>query len=508
VAKKKRTEMVFGFLKRKGSPASDQVFVTSIRRRPEAVVVVLGWMGATEEEVQEYATLYHELQCSTVCATSPTMSLAMHDATTLGELAITAIRETGRLVRMGEWSEMEYGHVPIIIHVLSHGGAQLLEELERRLREVVSSESLGLMKDTSVNHSFGGRPMFRSGSTMTTSTRSISSSSASSTTEEVFRTMISSMSQITTRIPSLTVSCVSHTTEDWSDDEHHSTQRPPLATESPIQQPISIVGTPSPSQRMRRKRRSPLVNRFDLERNSSHQKEQTYNSDDIAYQRDMQIFASRLALGAIVFDSAPCFPSLRRELLAAETCLKSDPVMKMATVSAIASQQGMHGILQHSSLGKFPSTTGETVEVGRPEQFWRNLQELALTKRHAFIYGTEDKVCDPLMIKELAKLQRDRGMSVVECHLNGTGHLEHKRCQIDKYSDFLNQVLNSVCPHKVGEENEDDKWSDEDETGETFRVGEKKEAAATRPENCVAQSLLNDFVQVGKDGLNDSIQVS
>jgi Eukaryotic protein of unknown function (DUF829) len=481
--------MVFGLLRGKGSlAASDQLFVTSIRRRPEAVVVVLGWMGATEQEVQEYATLYHELQCSTVCATSPTMSLAAHDSTTLGELAIAAIRETGRLVRMGEWSEMERGHVPIIIHVLSHGGAQLLEELERRLREVVSSESLELMKDAPVNKSLGGRPMLSSGSTVTTSTRSISSSTASITTDGIFRTMISSMSQITTRIPSLTMSCTSQNTEDFSDDENQSTTRPPLTKECQMQQSISIVGTSSPSQLRCRKQQSPLVKRFDLERNLCQNKEQTYNSDDIAYQRDMQTFASRLALGAIVFDSAPSFPSFRRGVLAAETVLKSDLVMKIAAYSAIAIQQGMHGIL-HLSSGKFLSTTGQTVEVGRPEQFWRNLEELSLTKRHAFIHGTENKVCDPSMIKELAKLQSDRGMSVVECQLRGTGHLEHKRCHVDQYSDFLSQVLISVCPKYLKEENEEEKLSDEEKTLETFHDGESNETAATRPEMHVAESL-------------------
>jgi len=452
--------MVFGLFAKKDVPASDCIAVTLRTRRPRAIVVILGWMGSSEKELQEYASLYQNLLCSTVCVTAPTMSLAMHDATTLGEIAVAALREASRLVRMGEWSEMGRGHVPIIIQVLSHGGAQLLEEIERRIREVVSPAALAIMNDDCSVVSLGGRPM------------------------------MPSVSNANTRTPSLTFSNVSNVTEEHHEDVRQQKRWIPLLKSSLIQNTIPLFDRPNTCgqrpRRQHRKRRIPILKRFDMEKNKTVTTEQACNSDVEAYQRDLQLFASRLALGAIVFDSAPCFPSLQRELSTAEVCLKSDPVMRLAAQSAISSQQVLHGIMHHSLMGRYPSTTGGSVEVGRPEQFWRNFLDLALTKRHAFIYGAADNVCDAYKIKELIASHRKRGLSIIECPIGGTGHLEHNRRHHDLYMEFLCQVLDSVCPKKSGEENEEDGWLD----AGAERVIEKI-AKTPRPKNWDSKSMRN-----------------
>lgn len=474
---------MIGLFARRDPSASEYIVVTSIARRPVAIVVLLGWMGASEKDLQEYASIYHGLQCSTVCATAPTMSLAFHDSTTLGELAITAIRETSRLVRMGEWSEMACGHVPILLHVLSHGGAQLLEEMERRIREVVSSTAFDFMSDEHSSCSSGGRPMTMSTSTVIlTKSQTLVTSGVSTANEEPHvvskgkcthltlagQPVISSASKLTLSTRSLTSSSVS-SLEEPTDDYLIHPGRGPLLKLSLIQQPLSILAQSQRARLRRRKRRPPVVKRFDKERNTTRKEEPIYNSDEQAYPRDIQLFASRLAVGAIVFDSAPFFPSLQQELLAAEVCLGSDAIMKVAVQSAITSQQSLHRLLQFSSIGNFTSTTNEIIEASRQEQFWRNMQDLSLTKRHGYVYGDADKVCDPWRIKELIFLQRGRGISVSECRIRGSRHLEHKRRRQDLYSEFLVEILDSVCHTKLGQEIDDEWWpgaAEEHDVGE------------------------------------------
>ena len=475
---------MIGIFARKDPSASEYVSVTSIARRPVAIVVLLGWMGASEKELQEYGSLYHDLQCSTVCATAPTMSLAIHDTTTLGELAITAIRETCRLVRRGEWSEMACGHVPILLHVLSHGGALLLEEMERRIREVVASTAFDIMSDEYSTFSFGGRPMTTSTSTVPlTSSETIATSGASIANENphlvskgkcshlalVGKPVIPSAARFTLSTRSLTSSSVS-SLEDPTDDDLIRPGRDPLLKLSLIQQPGPILAQSQSPRRRRRKRRPPVVKRFDKERNTTLKEEPAYNSDEHAYRRDMQLFASRLAVGAIVFDSAPFFPSLQQELLAAEICMGSDVIMKIAVQSAITSQQSLHRMLQYSSIGNFTSTTNEIIEASRQEQFWRNMQELSLTKRHGYVYGDSDKVCDPWTIKYLIFLQRGRGINVSECRVRDSKHLEHKRRRHDLYTEFLAEILDSVCHTMIGQET-DDEWCPD--TAVEHGVGEK-----------------------------------
>lgn len=101
------------------------IAVTSIARRPRAIVVTVG------EKLEHYTELYHSLQCSTISI--DTTSIKLQEPT---ELAISITRETARLVRMAQLSEMGMGqHVPVLIHVMGSSGVKLIEALEQQVEE-------------------------------------------------------------------------------------------------------------------------------------------------------------------------------------------------------------------------------------------------------------------------------------------------------------------------------------------------------------------------------------
>lgn len=401
-------------LERQEANSSSCVTVNVVQRRPRAVVVVLGHMGQDKSSIARYTKLYHAQECSTVAVSSPVLAYAVNDTTTLGENVITAIRESARLVRMGEWSEMGFGRVPVLLHVLGNG-AQLLEEMERRLREVVSPEQLEAMKvcETAPFHACMSKMQ---------STRSLTNTAIS----------------------------------DGSDSEDGGSQ-----TVQPKRQWFAklLPSTLSEKRRRRRKRKAPVVERVDWERSKSNKCVPRYNPDEAAYQRDLHLFASHLVLGTIVFDSGPYFPSVNRELEAASRLL--DGPTKLLAQSAIVGAQGVHGLNYFSSFGYYPSTLKENYKGGRPEQFWKNMENLQLTTRFAFIYSQADPVCSHQKITELIAYHLHRGHAVTECSLVATGHLEHRTRRVDLYKEFVDRVLDTLVGRQL-EDDEDEWWSDED----------------------------------------------
>jgi hypothetical protein len=247
-------------------------------------------MGAEIGQLESYSKLWHDRNCSTVVVTAPILALASDDATTLGEVAITACREAARLIRLGEWSEMGYGKIPIIVHVLSHGGCQLLEEMEKRVREVVAEENSPVESDESSSRPQSSMPAFRK----MTSTKSFTLSTASTDTYESDE-------------------------EDHDDDATQPTpqnllipttrERVRAARERPrLGLGYRLPNNTKTSQLLRRRprsKKSPRVTRVDVERSAfKFSSIPTYNLEDRAYQMDMELFASRLALGTFHFQGS------------------------------------------------------------------------------------------------------------------------------------------------------------------------------------------------------------
>lgn len=215
------------------------VAVTSITRRPRAIVVILG------EKIDHYTELYHSLQCSTISVEHA-----------VGEWALTVSRETARLVRVAQLSEMGMGHVPVMIHIMGSGGRGLVKELERQVRLVLDADDIPT-----------GLPPPRS----STKTLNMNASTRSLFTND---------------------------TEPMSSDDEDD--------ESSLHEESSIIETPlatrpmlkrqSPQQQVRRRPRSlPSVHRIDMER-TAVSLQYSLNPEGRAYRRDLEQFCSHLSL--------------------------------------------------------------------------------------------------------------------------------------------------------------------------------------------------------------------
>lgn len=566
--------------------AAATVTVEQVRRRPRAIAVLLGHMGQERKDLDRYATrLYHSQHCSTVSATAPFMVYATHDAATLSEYAVVVIRETARLIRYGEWSEMGFGRIPVLVHVLGNGGAQLLEEMERRIREVVSNEELEDMKTCEALPFYtkhrqrdhrglalrqNGPHKMAVGSTgsstrsltnLTVNTESESdggsidqydpaqdSNDKSDEQQQPQRRRQSGFGWFSRLRTSPKSDSAAQKEKENKQQQQEQKQREEQKQKQKKQQQkqeeqqqqqqkeeqkerqlanlsnfpnsqLTRLGQSlslSPAnkqqhgqaqshqsqnqqqrqlerQRSRRKRKAPAVQRIDWERQHTSTTIPVYNTDEEAYCRDLHLFASHLAMGSIVFDSAPYVPSFAAEIEGAVACLqerncsdtnknntshsnsnsdkeKTNLRVVMAQ-SAIASTQSLHGIGYYTTLGQYKSTANGATEPGRPEQFWRNMQDLRLTQRMAFVYSHTDTVCDGHSVQRLSRLYQARHCRVLQCVLTGTRHLQHLQKEPERYRELIERVLDSLVGSGkvVVEQNEDGGneqggwWSDDDD---------------------------------------------
>jgi Eukaryotic protein of unknown function (DUF829) len=108
--------------------------IVEMKNPPRAVALILGHLGATRESLQGYSQLYYsnEEYCSVVTATSPVRRFLLNQS----------VRPTARLVLQQAHAAIQNtpDSVPIVVHVLSNGGAFLLEEKEQILLEQQQDE--------------------------------------------------------------------------------------------------------------------------------------------------------------------------------------------------------------------------------------------------------------------------------------------------------------------------------------------------------------------------------
>lgn len=550
--------MVFGLFEKSEDltqqQASDSLVVTSVTKRPRAIVVIFGHLGANVDQISKYAQLYHDYKCSTICATAPILSLTSNDTTMLGEVAITACRETARLIRMAEMSEMGFGRVPVVVHVLGNGGALVLEELEHRLLEVVSKEQLEeMLKAPSSRKSTPRRSMAKSSSTRALmghsgssrnlmkpplvkstsapvgkskgSTRSLLTATSLSEDDEdparsplrpKERSLVTTLDsnetgeslemELCTKPPVMDIPCVCSPVKL---EYAPNVQRTPpprqlsqrsLSRQQLLSSPIHISALPqfplvssNPlhrrlQRRRRRKLTSPNVKRIDMERSGLvFSTTPRYNPEARAYHRDMELFASRLVLGSLVFDSAPYFPSVDNELAALETLLDGhNPAMKFLAQSAVIGSRKLYGLTQFNYFqGLQPS---QEPDLDREHQFWQTMKDMRLSRRHAFIFSKADNICDRNQIKSLIKEHQKNGINTIEVELVTSLHLQHRKRRCDKYSEFVERVLNSLDGRmSIAQESLSECFDSDDEDGTEsgHEILEQPKVTTTRKYNIV-----------------------
>eukprot|EP00978_Attheya_sp_CCMP212_P015333 scaffold39564_cov50-Attheya_sp.AAC.2 len=414
---------------KKKSDASAHVSVLSTARRPKAVVILFGWLGAKSKEMEVYAKLYHERECSTVMATAATMSILLKDDAVLGELAVTACREAARLVRQGDMTDIGVGnYIPVLVHAFSNGGAFLVEALERRINQVVTWVPADSDEPTPPS---------------TPSALRGSRQSRSRTPQPVH-------SAPSDRRHNSRGSSLPATKHDFS------------GTRPVFNRALSnTVGSPKFNKRRRQK--SPMVQRNDLIRtafNAPAPMQPRYNPDERAYSRDVFLVATRLRLGYLIFDSGPCKVSLHSGLGAARHALKN-PLSRTAAQSAFVashSYRNLMGALRpkpaSSDFKQIEGSKQEANVANKGALFWHNMEELTLCPRIAYVYSTADTVCNYKRVELLIKSQAKRGIKVRKWKFNNTGHLQHMKKRTEEYQDMIENLLDQATPS-----NDEEGWA-------------------------------------------------
>jgi hypothetical protein len=485
--------MVFGLIQRKQS--SDVVVVTRVSKRPRAVVVIFGHIGITLPEISKYARVYHNQQCSTICATAPLLSLASNNVEVIGSVATTACREAARLIRMADLAEMGMGRVPVLIHVLGNGGAQVLEQLENRIREVIpASEFDKLLQPESIKASLSkevsSRLLLKSTSSrvliqfesvvdqqlpLEGSTGSLNTSTSISEASDEAEHDLKLREQI--RAISRNIEFPKAKMEETLDKKGSTTSgfwpegfRIPQCGNTDIEDnalPLRKV-YPPPKAQGRRKRSCPLVERVDIERSGlSFLGTPQYNADDRAYSRDIKLFESRLAIGCVVFDSGPYFASMEKEMAAVDQ-LVSNPALKLLTQSALFGAYGMQSWTRFSYLGSEESSDG----FGRASQFMNSMKNLHLSNQHAFIFSLADKICGREEMVELARSHGQLGIKTLYLELEESQHLQHLNQHKDRYQEFIGMVLDELDVCTVREHENVSSWfaKDGQHIADTFKT--------------------------------------
>lgn len=408
---------------KKKSSASAHVAVLSTARRPRAVVILFGWLGAKSTEMERYAKLYHERQCSTVMATAATMSILLKDDAVLGELAVTACREAARLVRQGDMTDIGVGnYIPVLVHAFSNGGAFLVEALERRINQVVTWVPADSEEPTPPS-----TPSALRGSRQSRSRTPMPKHSAPVTSASDHRRG----------------SSVPATKHDFS------------GTRPVFNRNLALNTVGSQKFNKRRRQKSPLVQRNDLVRtafNAPAPMLPRYNPDERAYSRDVFLVATRLRLGYLIFDSGPCKVSLHSGLGAARHALKN-PLSRTAAQSAFVashSYRNLMGALRpkpaSSDFKQIEGSKQEANVANKGALFWHNMEELTLCPRIAYVYSTADTVCNYKRVELLIKSQAKRGIKVRKWKFNNTGHLQHMKKRTEEYQDMIENLLDQATP--------------------------------------------------------------
>lgn len=220
------------------------VAVTSVARRPRAIVVVLG------EELDHYTELYHTLECSTIAV--ETTNAPQHE---VNDVAITVSRETARLIRVAQLSEMGMAGVPVMFHIMGNSGRGLIEALEREVLFVLNDHIPSLPPHTAP----------KALKSMNASTRSL------------FTNDTDPMSS-----------------DDEDDESSH--EESSIIETLPLAPTCSFLRESHHTLHARcQPRTPPSVHRIDMER-TGISLQHSLNPEDRAYRRDLEMFCSHLSM--------------------------------------------------------------------------------------------------------------------------------------------------------------------------------------------------------------------
>lgn len=119
-------------------------------KRPRAIVLILGFGGATPRILTKYADLYHRLGCSTVAGTASSSLIFArgqdHEMQHLDGVARSAVRTVAGVIRNSEENkdfQRNSGNreVPVALHILSNGGAFVARRIGVLVTEAIGDDA-------------------------------------------------------------------------------------------------------------------------------------------------------------------------------------------------------------------------------------------------------------------------------------------------------------------------------------------------------------------------------
>jgi len=138
--------------------------VLSPPSRSKAVVIMYGFLGAKPKQLQNYANIYLQKECTVIFGTASVVTTMMRSKSKLTSLAMDSVRKAAIIVRdleeVGEPSNKDNGDsctsttskdhsyingkqkkIPIIVHSFSNGGTFVVERLGELIQEARDNHS-------------------------------------------------------------------------------------------------------------------------------------------------------------------------------------------------------------------------------------------------------------------------------------------------------------------------------------------------------------------------------
>ena len=118
---------------------------------PLAIVVLLGWWGASHRQLSTYGKMYKKRNCDTIQIVADKYAVMTHNKDVLDEATIQAVSQVAERLR----SYPHYDDIPVVIHSFSIGGAFVVERMEKliELAKLGSSLDDNLKDDLLLVHS-------------------------------------------------------------------------------------------------------------------------------------------------------------------------------------------------------------------------------------------------------------------------------------------------------------------------------------------------------------------
>eukprot|EP00980_Cylindrotheca_fusiformis_P018276 scaffold5966_cov118-Cylindrotheca_fusiformis.AAC.1 len=115
-----------------GSRQATSFITQEVEGKPRAVVLVLGFAGSKPRHVAKYANIYNLNKCTTVAGTASNYDVFAFDKAGQDSVAMDAVRNVSKVLHSIQ-SDNDKKEVPVVMHIMSNGGAYVTARLSLML---------------------------------------------------------------------------------------------------------------------------------------------------------------------------------------------------------------------------------------------------------------------------------------------------------------------------------------------------------------------------------------